>query len=192
MTTYKVTARRWELGWELHIERIGVTQAATPTSARRMVNDYVTAVTGADPGKIAIDYRIELDDELSAEIEAAREASREAERLQREAATRWRAIARLPIQEPRSAQPRFSYDTHRSGLGWDNSPVDSRIDSGSRAGEGLSSPRPEPTVYRRACGRRIMIVWRGISLSPSGCCSTDQLSRCLLPVPTQAASGLGR
>lgn len=94
MTTYQVTARRWELGWELHIDGIGVTQAATLASAGRMVGDYVAALTGADPGEIAVDYRIELDDQLSAEIEAAREASREAERLQREAAARWRAVAR--------------------------------------------------------------------------------------------------
>jgi hypothetical protein len=90
VTTYKVTARRWELGWELHINGIGVTQAATLASAGRMVRDYVAALTGADPGETAVDYQIELDDELSAEIEAAREA----ERLQREAAARWRAVAR--------------------------------------------------------------------------------------------------
>lgn len=94
MTTYKVTARRWELGWELHIEGIGVTQTPTLTSAGRMVRDYVTALTGADPGENTVDYQIELDDELSANIDAAREASREAERLQREAAARWRAVAR--------------------------------------------------------------------------------------------------
>jgi hypothetical protein len=94
MTTYRVTARRWELGWELHIDGIGVTQVATLASTERMVRDYVAALTGVDPGEIAVDYRIELDDELSGEIEAAREASREAVRLQREAAARWRAVAR--------------------------------------------------------------------------------------------------
>ncbi len=94
MTTYQVTARRWELDWELHIEGIGVTQAPTLASAGRMVRDYVTALTGTDPGENTVDYQIELDDELSAEIEAAREASREAERLQGEAAARWRTVAR--------------------------------------------------------------------------------------------------
>jgi DNA-directed RNA polymerase specialized sigma subunit len=92
--TYNVAARRWELGWELHIDGIGVTQVATLASAGRAIRDYVAALTGADPGEIAVDYQIELDDELSTEIEAAREASREAERLQREAAARWRAVAR--------------------------------------------------------------------------------------------------
>lgn len=37
MTTYQVTARRWELGWELHIKGIGVTQAATLASAGREI-----------------------------------------------------------------------------------------------------------------------------------------------------------
>lgn len=101
MTTYQVTARRWELGWELHIDGIGVTQAATLASAGRMVGDYIAALTGTNPGEIAVDYRIELDDELAAEIEAAREASREAEQLQREAAARWRAVARQLSKDQR-------------------------------------------------------------------------------------------
>ncbi|MBV9143548.1 MAG: hypothetical protein JO115_21985 [Pseudonocardiales bacterium] len=62
MTTYRVTARRWELGWELHIDGIGVTQVATLASAGRMIRDYIAALTGTDPGKIIIDYQIELDD----------------------------------------------------------------------------------------------------------------------------------
>jgi hypothetical protein len=52
MTTYRVTARRWELGWELHIDGIGVTQAATLASAGHMIRDYVTALTGTDPDEI--------------------------------------------------------------------------------------------------------------------------------------------
>jgi hypothetical protein len=82
------------LGWELHIDGIGVTQVATSASVGRIIRDYIVALTGADSGEIVIDYQIELDEELFAEIKAAREASREAERLQREAAARWRAIAR--------------------------------------------------------------------------------------------------
>jgi hypothetical protein len=101
VTRYRVTAKRWEFGWELHIDGVGVTQSATLASAGRMVWDYLAAVTGAEPGEIEVDYRIELDDELSAEIESARQASREAERLQREAAARWRAIARLLSKDRR-------------------------------------------------------------------------------------------
>jgi hypothetical protein len=92
VTTYKVTAKRWELGWELHIKGLGVTQVTTLASAGRVIRDCIAALTGTDPapGEIVVDYQIELDDELAAEIEAAREA----ERLQREAAARGRAIAR--------------------------------------------------------------------------------------------------
>lgn len=91
------------MGWELHIEGIGVTQATTLASAGRMVRDYIGAVTGADPGKVSLEYQIELDDELAAEIEAARQASREAEGLQREAASRWRAVARQLSKDRRMA-----------------------------------------------------------------------------------------
>lgn len=102
VTRYRVAAKHWELGWGLHIDGVGVTQAATLASAGGMVRDYLTAITGTQPGEIEIDYSIELDDELSAElddelsaeIEAARGASREAERLQGEAAARWRTVAR--------------------------------------------------------------------------------------------------
>lgn len=59
MTTYKVIARRWELGWELHIDGIGVTQVATLASARRVIRDYVAALTGVDPGEIIVDYQID-------------------------------------------------------------------------------------------------------------------------------------
>lgn len=57
MTTYRVTARRWELGWELHIDAIGVTQVTTLASTGRVLRDYIAALTGADPGEIVIDYQ---------------------------------------------------------------------------------------------------------------------------------------
>lgn len=41
MTTYKVQARRWEHGWELHIDDVGVTQSHRLTEAERTVHDYL-------------------------------------------------------------------------------------------------------------------------------------------------------
>lgn len=38
---YRVTATRWEDGWELDIEGVGVTQCRSLGSAERMVRDYL-------------------------------------------------------------------------------------------------------------------------------------------------------
>ena len=38
---YTVTAKRWEHGWELHIEGIGVTQSRLLGDAEAMVRDYL-------------------------------------------------------------------------------------------------------------------------------------------------------
>src|SRR5262252_6792227 len=41
VTTYRVTARRWKRGWELHIAGEGVTQSRSLAEADGMVRDYV-------------------------------------------------------------------------------------------------------------------------------------------------------
>ena len=42
MTTYQVRAVRWEHGWELHVEGIGVTQAGSLADAEEMVRDLIS------------------------------------------------------------------------------------------------------------------------------------------------------
>lgn len=39
--SYTVRAVRWERGWELHIDGVGVTQSHRLTQAERMVRDYL-------------------------------------------------------------------------------------------------------------------------------------------------------
>jgi hypothetical protein len=53
---YTVTAKRWEHGWELHIDGIGVTQSRLPSDAEAMVRDYLAAddVPDAEAADITI------------------------------------------------------------------------------------------------------------------------------------------
>lgn len=53
ITTYKVTIRRWELGWKFHIDGICVTQIATLASAELMLRDYVAAVLDVSPQQVS-------------------------------------------------------------------------------------------------------------------------------------------
>ena len=48
MTVYMVRAVRWERGWELHIEGVGVTQSHGLNDAERMVRDYLRLDFGAE------------------------------------------------------------------------------------------------------------------------------------------------
>ena len=41
MKTYRVRAKRWEHGWELHIENVGVTQSRTLWDAEDMARDLI-------------------------------------------------------------------------------------------------------------------------------------------------------
>lgn len=54
MNCYKVTATRWEDGWELDIEGVGVTQCRALSAADHMVRDYLRldGIAGADDARI--------------------------------------------------------------------------------------------------------------------------------------------
>lgn len=43
---FTVHANRWENGWELHIDGVGVTQSFNLDDADRMVRDYIATLTG--------------------------------------------------------------------------------------------------------------------------------------------------
>src|SRR5258708_2791163 len=47
MKTYKVRAKRWARGWELHIEGLGVTQSHSLRDAEMMAEDYIMLDTDA-------------------------------------------------------------------------------------------------------------------------------------------------
>jgi hypothetical protein len=69
---YQVTAKRWERGWELHIDGVGVTQSRTVKDAEAMVRDYLHLEGITGPYEVKIDFRAE--DDLDAEIRKARRA----------------------------------------------------------------------------------------------------------------------
>ena len=53
---YTVTAKRWEHGWELHIDGIGVTQSRLLSDAESMVRDYLAAddISDAETAEVTI------------------------------------------------------------------------------------------------------------------------------------------
>lgn len=46
---YEVLARRWDDGWELYIEDVGVTQSHTLSDAGWMARDYLASALGGHP-----------------------------------------------------------------------------------------------------------------------------------------------
>lgn len=94
MTRYDVTARHWKHGWELHIDRVGVTQSRNLAEAQTVVRDYVESLTGADASDAVVVIRTEVGDGLDEEARAAREAVAAADKATRDAAARSRKVAR--------------------------------------------------------------------------------------------------
>jgi hypothetical protein len=94
MSTYTVHAKRWERGWELHIDDFGVTQSKSLRDAPKMVADYIRLDTGTTPDASEIEIIPEIGGGLDEQARAARQAVANADRAQREAAARSRATAR--------------------------------------------------------------------------------------------------
>ena len=79
---YKVLAKRWAQGWELHIRhgasRVGVTQVRTLDSAERQVRDYLESLLGIDSGNVELTIQPDLgglEDTVSKVIAASRAAA---------------------------------------------------------------------------------------------------------------------
>jgi DNA-directed RNA polymerase specialized sigma subunit len=95
VTTYNVRAVRWEHGWELHIDGVGVTQSrALGGSARRMVLDYIRLARGEKEAKnAALVIRPDLG-QLSRRVTRTRSQVRAAAEAQAKAAAESREVAR--------------------------------------------------------------------------------------------------
>jgi DNA-directed RNA polymerase specialized sigma24 family protein len=91
--TYKVRARHWERGWELHVDGVGVTQSRTLAGAEEMIRDYLRLDGHADWHDAALAIAPDLDG-LETRAANARELTRSAERAQLDAAREARAVAR--------------------------------------------------------------------------------------------------
>ena len=70
--TFTVMAKRWDKGWELHIDGIGVTQARKLSEAELMVRDLIKRRESAAGDDIELEWRFNLGAELDAAITAAR------------------------------------------------------------------------------------------------------------------------
>ena len=94
MKTYRVVAKRWAHGWELHIDGVGVTQSRTLGEAEAMVRDYIAADLDASPDDVDLELAISLGDNLDALRQEVREASDRAAIAQTQAAERSRILVR--------------------------------------------------------------------------------------------------
>jgi len=93
--TYTVDAKRWEHGWELHVEGLGVTQSRSLHSAARMAREYISLIEGiSDESTIDVEIRPQIENALGKEVIAARKAVHELAEQQREVATLSRAAAK--------------------------------------------------------------------------------------------------
>lgn len=90
-----VNAKRWEHGWELHVQGVGVTQSKSLHSASRIAREYISLAEGiSDESAIDVEIRPQIDNALGDEVIAARKAVHELAERQREVAAMSRAAAR--------------------------------------------------------------------------------------------------
>ncbi|WP_300611064.1 hypothetical protein [Trebonia sp.] len=95
MKTFQVRARRWEHGWELHIDQVGVTQSHSLRDAEMMARDLISRRrAGISPDAFGVTIMPEIGQGLDEEVREAREAVRVADRAQRAAAAQSREAAR--------------------------------------------------------------------------------------------------
>ncbi|MGJ9411339.1 sigma factor-like helix-turn-helix DNA-binding protein [Aeromicrobium sp. CF4.19] len=90
--SYRVEARRWAEGWELHIDGEGVTQVRTLDKARDQVRSYLETLHDRDVTDAVISIVPQLDG-LEAEVTAARAAADAAAAAQLAAAREIRTVA---------------------------------------------------------------------------------------------------
>jgi len=89
LMAYTVNAKRWEHGWELHIDGIGVTQSRLLSDAEAMVRDYLAAdeISDAETAEVTIHPDLgglaDLIHAVRAQTEGAQIAQQEAARAAR-------------------------------------------------------------------------------------------------------------
>jgi hypothetical protein len=89
--TYRVTAKRWERGWELYVKGVGVTQCRVLNDAERRVRGLVDTMSDETVGEYAVDVRIDLGG-LEDEARSARDLAARAAEVRSEAAAATRAV----------------------------------------------------------------------------------------------------
>ncbi len=92
--TYRVRALRWEKGWELHIDGVGVTQARKLNEAEEMARDYIALELDVPEGSFAIEITPDVGASLNEGMRRARRVLEVAELAQRNAVHSSRDIVR--------------------------------------------------------------------------------------------------
>lgn len=95
MKTYSVRARRWEHGWELHIDGVGVTQSHGLKDAEMMARDLISRRLDVPEDSFGVEITPEIGGGLDERATAARAAVRDAASAQQKAAVQSREAARL-------------------------------------------------------------------------------------------------
>jgi len=93
MSAYNVRAVKWEHGWELHVEDVGVTQCHTLAAAVQQVRDFVATMLDTDAADDEIHLSVVLGG-VEKDVEHARQMTAEAIEKQHQAAAESRRVAR--------------------------------------------------------------------------------------------------
>ena len=88
---YTARARRWEHGWEIHVDGIGVTQARVLGRAKMQACDLIETMTDERPSEHDVDIRLDVGD-LEDRAAAARDMTARAAAAQRDAAAATRQV----------------------------------------------------------------------------------------------------
>ena len=91
--SYTAHAQKWDGGWELHIDGVGVTQSRTLRDAERMVRSYISMDTGEARDAFAVEVVPDLGG-LETRVRRVRGTTEKAEEAQRNAAAMARTVVR--------------------------------------------------------------------------------------------------
>ncbi len=75
MSVYTVQAVKWEHGWELHVQDVGVTQCRTLATAAQQVRDFVATMGDTDDAEVHLSVAI---GGVEKDVERARRMTAEA------------------------------------------------------------------------------------------------------------------
>jgi len=90
---YNVRAVKWEHGWELHVEDLGVTQCRTLATAVEQVRDFIATMLDTDAENAEVHLSVALGG-IEQDVEHARKMTAEAIQKQQQAAAESRRVAR--------------------------------------------------------------------------------------------------
>lgn len=89
--THVARARRWDHGWEIYVDGVGVTQVRILEHAKRQACDLIETMTDERPGEEDVEVRLDMGD-FDERAAAAREMTARAAEAQREAAVATRQV----------------------------------------------------------------------------------------------------